>query len=501
MSKKKSILILLVAIVLSVGITFFTTSFKIGEKIWQINQQEVKETSILSQQIVDVLDNPKLIHKLYYRDSFVGVITDMDTIDTLLRRVELTKYKEEFPDSKVELGEDLYIVEEKSYFLYEDIDSTISEYIELNDLFSIEVDKVIFSNGAVIYVKDIADFEAAKEQYLLNFIDKTELDLLQKNTLPPEIVGYGSRSISIKTAETTIYTKGYTSISNIYMNKSEIIEFLSYGYGTEFQIYTVKEYDTIEGVGSKTGLTAQQVVTINSDKLVSTDQLLKVGTKLNVTYFNSPISVIVEKEVVVSEPIYPPEPIYVEDPSLREGLTKVEIQEENGYEQVKYKETYINGVLQEGAEELSRVEVKSYTQGRIYIGTMVIPNVGSGSFRYPIDNVTITCRWYCYSGHTAIDLQNAYNRYGSVYAADRGVVVETGYNAVNGYYIWINHNNGFRTYYGHMNQPAFYDVGVTVAKGEVIGQIGRTGVATGPHVHFVIEYEGVRYNPCIYLGC
>ena len=53
-----------------------------------------------------------------------------------------------------------------------------------------------------------------------------------------------------------------------------------------------------------------------------------------------------------------------------------------------------------------------------------------------------------------------------------------------------------------MNRPAYVSVGENVEKGEVIGQIGQTGKAYGPHVHFFIMENGVRRNPCDgFLDC
>ena len=73
---------------------------------------------------------------------------------------------------------------------------------------------------------------------------------------------------------------------------------------------------------------------------------------------------------------------------------------------------------------------------------------------------------------------------------------------MNGNYIVIDHGNGYQTYYGHMNVPSPLAVGTRVDQGDVIGQIGMTGIATGPHVHFFIIYNGERKNPCDgYLGC
>ena len=64
---------------------------------------------------------------------------------------------------------------------------------------------------------------------------------------------------------------------------------------------------------------------------------------------------------------------------------------------------------------------------------------------------------------------------------------------------WINHNNGYKTYYGHLNS-VYVGVGYTVARGETIGQIGQTGYATGPHVHFMVTYNGVYLNPMTVIG-
>ena len=134
---------------------------------------------------------------------------------------------------------------------------------------------------------------------------------------------------------------------------------------------------------------------------------------------------------------------------------------------------------------------------------MVIPSVGSGKFRYPTDNARVSCGWYCYAGHRALDIVNTYNRYGNVRAADRGTIIQTGYGPVTGHYVIINHNNGFWTYYGHMNKPCFYKAGYVVAKGEIIGQIGTTGRSTGPHIHFEVRngpYYHNTINPWPYMG-
>jgi len=492
-----------VALIMSIAVTYLTSTINIGARYWTIDASEVNNDSEIKQEVIDVLDRPRVIKKLFYEDRQIGVIDDMDELNELLDAVNKNRYQQDFPNSKAQLGADVYIIEENSFFVYENKDHEIAEFVSDNELFSIEVDKVEFSNGAFIYVKDINEFEAARDRYLLNFISEQELELLLNNKLPPEVNEFGeSRAIAIKVMETTRYSRGYTSIDNVLVDDKEYTEFLSYGYGVDKEYYVVQKYDTVEGVGAKNnGLSAQQIVTINYPTITSANQVLEEGTVLNVTYFRSPIRVVVERESVIREIVYPGEPEYRSDPNMRAGMTYIEKEEVLGHNRVVYKESYINGVLQEGAEMISNDPVKSAEHAIIVRGTMVVPGIGTGTFRYPVDNPNITCRWFCYANHTALDLTDRYQRYGPVYAADHGIVVQNSYHSINGNYIWIDHQNGYRTYYGHLLAPAYFEEGSSVQKGDVIGQIGQTGRATGPHVHFVIEHEGTRYDPCTYLGC
>lgn len=83
-----------------------------------------------------------------------------------------------------------------------------------------------------------------------------------------------------------------------------------------------------------------------------------------------------------------------------------------------------------------------------------------------------------------------------IYAAGDGVISKAGW--VNGYgnYIKINHNGSLATAYGHMSRMAGgMRPGVRVKQGQVIGYVGRTGRATGPHLHYEIVMNGKQVNP------
>ena len=79
-------------------------------------------------------------------------------------------------------------------------------------------------------------------------------------------------------------------------------------------------------------------------------------------------------------------------------------------------------------------------------------------------------------------------------AAMSGRVARVGYNRVFGNYVIINHHSGFRTIYAHMHVVRTR-TGANVATGERIGDVGSTGLSTGPHLHFEVHRNGVRVNP------
>ncbi len=494
----KKILPILLALALSLMVVALQSSFNLTSV--NFTAIALEEAAVVSQPVLTVEATPHKINKMYYQQQLIGIVTDTSKINSLLAEVYKETYKVNFPNTNIGLGEDVYITSEESYSTYANKDAEIFDYLKKNDLFSVEATKIEFSNGAVIYVKNINDFEVAKEQYLLNFISQSSLELIKNKQLPAELSTYGDREIAINVLQTTTISKSLAPQSKILMDKNAIIYFLSYGYGVAKKTYTVQQYDTVEGVGSKNGLSAQQIITINNDILKSTTQILEVGSTLNVTYFDSPITVVVTRERLTKEVVYAATTQYVNDPTLREGTRVTQTREQDGYANVKYKDTWINGVLT-GGEKISSMIIKQPIREVIRVGTLIVPRIGSGNFRWPVDNPSITCRFGCYSGHNGLDMQNRYNLYGNVYAADRGVVYQTGYDGLSGNYIIINHNNGLMTKYNHLSRPAFFGAGVVVEKGEIIGKIGMTGYATGPHVHFMIIVNGTPVNPCRYLGC
>lgn len=498
---KKKIGLVLTAVILATLLTAYGPRTLKYDFITMLANKVQTHTEI-DQNIVGIRLVPEYVYAVYYEDERIGVLQNLDKVDPLLNEVYQERYADEFPNSSLSFNEDVIISKELSFFAYEDIDTNILDYISKNDYFAIKVPKISISNGAELYVKSLDDFYEARDKYVLNFISQEGYTNIQNKVETPALTEYGTKEINISIQETIDISEGYASYDDIKKNVDDIIFYLSYGDNTEMEYYTVERYDTVEGIASMYGLDPQHIVMINSDQLSSTQDILTEGQELIVTYYNSPLTIVVTKERLYSEVVYAPSTKYITDSSMAEGLRQTIQKEKDGAADVLMREVYINGVLQE--EQSTRVSstiTSAPVQEIIKLGTRVIPGVGTGKFRWPVDNPYITCRWYCYAGHQAIDIQNRYNTYGNIYAADRGVVIVNSYHSINGYYVKINHNNGFVTYYGHMRYKSSVYVGQKVDKGQYIGTIGMTGQATGPHVHFAIERNGVRVNPCTYLGC
>lgn len=120
---------------------------------------------------------------------------------------------------------------------------------------------------------------------------------------------------------------------------------------------------------------------------------------------------------------------------------------------------------------------------------------GSGAFLWPTSG-SITQKYW--SGHPAIDIGSWTGA--PVKSADAGYVVEAGRGWSSGYgnHIVIDHGNGYRTLYAHLNSM-FVSPGENVTKGQQLGTVGNTGNSTGPHLHFEVLYQGIRRNPYSYL--
>ena len=186
----------------------------------------------------------------------------------------------------------------------------------------------------------------------------------------------------------------------------------------------------------------------------------------------------------------------------------------NGKQIITYRVTYVDGV-QTDAYVTKTKTTKKAQKKIIVVGTKKKASAstassstsyyqssyssGSGSFMWPLPytrNITsgYGARWG--RMHTGIDIA-AGGVYGkAVVASDGGTVEWAGYDSSGyGNYVIINHNNGYKTLYGHCS-AVYVSRGQSVSKGSTIAAVGSTGNSTGPHLHFEVRTSGgSRLNP------
>ncbi len=498
----KKIITILVSLILALVIAviypqLFSSDSPIKAYIWN-------EKSLVQQEILSYSRNEKTYYKIYTNGRFIGVVHDLDYLYSLIDKA-YEAYEPFFPNTELGLSDDIYVVEEKSYAEFSNVDDAIMDYLQGNNLLGVKTTAVEFSTGEdiyeIIYVRDYAEFSRALERFYTNFISEEALLKLMRQENIPSPTELGSVETHVQLYENINTREAIVSPDEIFTSEEQIYNFLCYGRNTDREYYTVQEGDTLQGVGYYFGdMSARQIRMLNPDVLLSENQVIVPGMQLNVTYYTSPITIEVTRERLSQQFVAPETPEYIEDNTLERGKYEVRVQEETGIKNVLYEEKWVNGVLESG-ELLSETVIKQPKRGVIAVGTKQVIMVGTGNYIWPVDNPRISCHFGCYFGHTGTDLTNRYEKYAPIYAVDSGVVDQVGYRYDMGNYIIINHQNGVRTMYMHLNKSAYFSVGENVHRGDVIGQMGNTGRSEGVHLHLTFEVNGIRVDPCRYLPC
>ncbi|MEM6431452.1 MAG: peptidoglycan DD-metalloendopeptidase family protein [Deinococcota bacterium] len=99
--------------------------------------------------------------------------------------------------------------------------------------------------------------------------------------------------------------------------------------------------------------------------------------------------------------------------------------------------------------------------------------------------------------HTGLDIAAPYGS--EVVAARSGTVTFAGWSGAYGYTIKVRHHGGSETWYAH-NSNLHVDEGAYVERGELLANVGSTGLSTGPHLHFEIRENNRPVNPLVHLN-
>lgn len=244
--------------------------------------------------------------------------------------------------------------------------------------------------------------------------------------------------------------------------------------------YIVHAGDTVGGVAKLFGVTAG---TIRSANDLSSGSVLQVGQKLVILPITG-INYTVRKGDTL------------ESIAKSHGGDPAEIASYNGVDNSTLA-AGVSIIIPNGEVAAAPSSGKTTAHAKVKVGNEPAHNVGpqgdAAEIGYYIAPLSHYIETQGIHGYNAVDLAAPSGT--PIMAAAAGDVIVAragGWNGGYGSYVVIQHDNGSQTLYSHMSKVATYD-GEHVVQGQVIGYVGKTGLATGPHVHFEIR-NGIR-NP------
>ena len=355
----------------------------------------------------------------------------------------------------------------------------------------------------IIYTLDKDIFNEAIDKFIKIFLSEEDYTAYKKNTQTP-ISTTGSIIENVYIEQEISYKAVNISVEEkIYTNASDLTAFLLYDSNYNEKYVTVRIGDTIESISNDNKISIQEFL-ISNPQYTSKENLIAQGSQIKIASINPKIQAVVEKHEVFDKDVAY-NVIETYDENANQGKITVIQEGENGIERIEQNTKVVNGEISY-ISPVGKTVIKTAVPKIVSIGTKYIPNVGSlASWGWPTTSNYSISSYYGYRSaiyglynstnwHSGIDI--AGTGYGSpIYAANNGVIINLGDGGTYGNYIQIDHNNGYYTLYAHMSGFANVSLGETVTRGQIIGFVGMTGAATGPHLHYEI-----RVN-CPYYSC
>lgn len=261
-------------------------------------------------------------------------------------------------------------------------------------------------------------------------------------------------------------------------------------------VYEVVSGDTLSEIAIKVNIPMDAIIEMN-DSLEDESSVLHVGDELLITVPEPELSVTrVEEEYY--EESYDAEIVYIENDNWYTNQTVVHQQPSAGFHRVVADVTYVND-KETGREILKEEIVMEAVPKIVERGTKIPPTyikpISGGRLSSGFGRRSAPTKGAS-SYHKGIDWATPTGT--AVYASCGGRVTRAGWGRGYGYVVYIDHEDGRQTRYGHLSK-ILVNVGQNVKQGERIALSGNTGVSTGPHIHFEILINGTQVNPLQYL--
>lgn len=349
------------------------------------------------------------------------------------------------------------------------------------------------SSDLIIYVTDPEVFNGAIDIMSEVFVGSEEY-AAYKNGTQSEIDTTGTIITNIYLEQEVTYKPTKVSVKErIYSTPEDLSNFLLYGKEMNITTTRASSSDTISSLAYQNQISVEEFF-LSNPEFTSINNIFYDGQEVVIAKLDTQLNIVVEKYTVDDkETGY--ETVEQYDETLLQGKTSVYQAGESGIERVRQNEISVNGTITR-VESISRETIKTSKTKIVLVGTKIIPNVGSlDSWGWPTNSGYTLTSYFGYrlaifgegDFHSGLDIAGT-GPGSPIYATNNGTVIKMEYVYSYGYYIQVNHNNGYYTLYGHMSGFApNISVGSTVSRGQIIGYMGDSGWATGTHLHYEIR--------------
>lgn len=433
---------------------------------------------------------PQTYYQVYLDDKVLGVIRSEDELNRYIDQ-QGEYIKKKYRVNKVYAPNGLEVKKIITYKKNVDSAKKIYQRIEKLKPFTIKGYQFKIKNKEeekteILYINKKSVLEDAIESTIKTFVGEKDYNAYtNKKQVKIQGVGTYINNIYVQN-DLTIKEVKIPITEKIYTDASVLSQYFLFGIENQKYSYTVQVGDTIEQVAYNNKISPEEFF-ISNPEFTSRKNLLYPGQTVIIGMTNPKLNVVIEKEEIVdvvnnykTEERYDSERLVGEDEVVQVG--------ESGLDRVTQKTTVMNGDTL-SIDIQKREELKPSITQIVVKGDKVIPNVGSGAWYWPtISHYVISPMGYRadpFTGtralHTGADISESCGK--PIYAANNGEIYIAASKSDNGNYVTINHNNGYYTLYAHMSSYVVR-TGQIVSKGQLIGYIGKTGRATGCHLHF-----------------
>lgn len=443
------------------------------------------------------LANITSIQHVYMDDEFIGSVKDESEIKNYIT-AEVVEAEADYPDFTFNEDAQMTFVQENVF--NEEVDEK-ETFKQIKEEFAVKADayEITIDNQVIAYVPSMEDVKEVLKRINLLYVDKDELAEYEssqedeKVEQPSSLKEPGNRILSIEYTVPITWEETIVEPDKL-LTVNEIISLIEKGKKEQVTYEAIEEEEP-EVIADRYDMELEQLLKLNPD--LEEGNRVHEGQEVAVIEATPYTSVLVEREVLEEIEI-PYEREIKKDKELLKGESVVEQEGQQGVQAFTYRVAETNG--EKISETIMKKEITKRAINEITRkGTKVIPSEGSGTFAWPADGGYVSSKQGHRWGklHKGIDIARPASK--TITAADHGVVEFAGNAGGYGNKVTINHNNGYKTDYAHLDSIDVKE-GQKIEKGMKIGWMGSTGNSTGIHLHFEIYKNGVLANPLDYIS-